>query len=141
MNDWESASGMGLNIVKCTLVPLFAFLLDDLRERIGEAAPLAAQFVIAKIAKYLGTHLGPGAKKVSWKRCLAKYLKQAMILKAKRPPLIPLAKLYNSDIFSILMYQGQFWEPPGEALKMEKYVLMSILGFPFHSILPNPSNL
>ena len=73
---------------------------------------------------------------MSWDGALRKYVRAAMILKTKHPPLMGLAKIYNSDIFSILQYQAQYWEPPENVYKIEGHVLMSILGFPYNSIVP-----
>ena len=103
---------MELNFAKCVIVQLFLFLEVEVREKLLILAPQAAEFVIAKIAKYLGTYMGPGARERSWANAMRKYLKAAMALQIKHPPLLGLGRIYNSDIFTTLSYQGQFWEPP-----------------------------
>ena len=127
---------MELNFAKCVIIPLFLFLETEVREKLLLLAPQAAEFVIAKIAKYFGIFLGPNARGRSWQNALRKFLKAAMNLKVKHPPLMGLARIYNSDVFPILMYQAQFWEPPKEALELEKHVVMSITSYPYHSVKP-----
>ena len=83
---------MELNLHKCVLVPLFVFVMEVIRKRLAEEIPGAANFIVAKVARYLGVWLEPNAKRLSWEGTLKKYVRAAMVLKTKHPPLMGLAK-------------------------------------------------
>ena len=129
--SWAKASSMHLNLKKCVIVPLFAFLLVDLRDRIDFCIPGAKDFLIASYAKYLGVLIGPGAEDEAWTAALAKYFKAAMSLKSRHPSLMTLTRLYNMEVLPILSWQAQLRKPSKKAYEVESYVLRAITNYPF----------
>ena len=90
---------------------------------------------MATFAKYLGVMVGPEADTQAREEALNKYLSAAMALKCRHPPILSCARIYNMEILPILSWQAQVRAPNKRALDIEKYVLQSITGYPYTSIL------
>ena len=65
-DEFACISGLYLNIGKTVIVPLFPYLLFEVRERIARTAPQWTGVAVQAHAKYLGYFLGPAKGEQSW---------------------------------------------------------------------------
>ena len=66
VDDFARISGLHLNIGKTVIVPLFPYLLFDVREQIARTAPQWIGVAVQAHAKHLGYFLGPAKGEQSW---------------------------------------------------------------------------
>ena len=71
-DEFARISGLHLNIGKTVIVPLFPYLLFDVREQIARTAPQWIGVAVQAHATHLGYFLGPAKGEQSWAAPLGK---------------------------------------------------------------------
>ena len=105
--EYELIAGLGLNVRKTVLVPLFEYDRDTLRQRIHQIAPLWGALPIEGKAKYLGLVVGPERGQHSWHGPFKKFLDRAALWGGMGIGLFNTLLAYQVFICSVVMFIAQ----------------------------------
>ena len=125
-------AGLGLNIPKCVLIPLWPVDLELVRIDFARHFPGWASMTVDDKGTYLGFVIGPGAGDASWGKPLQKYLKSARFWGKAGVGLQYSALAYTTYVLPILSFVGQLCAPPKSALETEMQA--------FRHLIPGPGN-
>ena len=124
--EFARISGLGLNISKTVVVPLFVVDAPDLRAAIASRVPGWGQIGIEDHARYLGFEVGPGRGDLSWSAPLRKYRERVEIWRAIGAGLRLTVVAYRVYILSVLLFVAQLERVPEAALQAESRALLRL---------------
>lgn len=107
---WALASGLGLSVAKCILVPLWDYSQDEVANWLRAACPSFASCAVAASARYLGVEIGPGASVKQWASVSAKLLRRTGDIVAAGEALGTRLVQYRVYGMSLVLYRAQFAE-------------------------------
>jgi hypothetical protein len=131
-SETARVTGLGLNISKCILIPLWPVDSTLLARDIARHFPGWATLSIGDKGTYLGFVMGPGSKEDSWTKPLRKYSDRAKMWGCTGVGLQYSTLAYTTYILPILSYVGQLCSPPAAALEAEASAL--------RKLIPGPGN-
>ena len=111
-DEYRRVSGLGLNVQKTVLVPLFKFEVTALRSSIVQSAPVLCGIGIDTSAKYLGVVVGPGKGDKSWTAPLRKYAERLQWWRDAGAGMLITLQAYRCYIASVLVFVAQLEELP-----------------------------
>ena len=120
--EYESITGLRLNIDKTVFVPLFLHDVCDLRTSLVDAAPLWGALPIAGKAKYLGFVLGPDRGIDTWTAAATKYEDRARTWGKMSLGMLSTMDAYQVFIAPVFMFLAQLDPVPNIFDKLEEKV-------------------
>ena len=116
------------------LVPLWDFVVEDVRAQISALANAVELLRIEDCAEYLGVYLGPGAHRFHGILAAAKFLKRVRALRNCNLGLGQTVLAYHERCLSVFGHLLQFITPPRAWTTLEARCLQILAVSPRHSL-------
>ena len=130
--EMAKVAGLGLNLPKCVLIPLWPIEVDIISVEFASRFPAWAAIAIRDKGTYLGFVIGPGCEDSSWHRPLRKYLDCVKWWSKAGVGLHYASVAYSTYALPILSFVGQLCAPSLEVLGAE--------GKALHAMSHGPGN-
>ena len=125
-------AGLGLNLPKCVLIPLWPIDMDIVSIEFARRFPAWAAISVRDKGTYLGFAVGPAAGDSSWDKPLRKFHDCAKWWGRSGVGLHYATVAYSTYALPILSFVGQLCAPPREAFEAEEKAL--------RAMCPGPGN-
>ena len=136
--DYEKISGLGLNLSKTLVIPLWDEREDVeadyrlLKEKLRLVGDGWEMVQVVRSGKYLGYRIGPDRKSGAWDKAEKKWEERSKAWASKGLGLQFSAMVYNTFCSSVLGFLGQLLNPPQTLLDKEERCMLRLASGPMH---------
>ena len=131
-HNYETFSGLKLNLAKTIVIPLWKFDVASLKQHVTIRMPDWAPADFRDSGKYLGFWIGPGKSLKSWEAPIKKYISRASVWVNPKLGFLQNCCIYRTFVFSVLSFIWQLEEVPSKLLQEETRIL--------RTFTPGPGN-
>jgi hypothetical protein len=123
-------SNLHLSKTKCVVVPLWTADRKNVQRLLMEHVSPWCRFQIQRSGKYLGLWIGPDGGTMRWNAPIAKYASRCEQIASLKLGLMHTMMFYRIFALPVLLYVGQFSEPPDTAFNAECAALRKLVKGP-----------
>ena len=127
-------SALELHPGKVVVIPLWKFVVDDVRAAITAVAPRLAEAKIQDFGKLLGIYIGPGAPPRQWTAVREELRARARFLASLGLAWSGVLPLYRSHVLPVAGHVAQMSPVPRAMVRNEDRCLAVILKAPYRSV-------